>query len=80
MNPELLKLLCCPETRQRLQVADPELIQELNRRVTAGVLRDRAGKPISEKIDAGFIRADGKFLFPVRDEIPIMLIDESVPL
>ncbi len=80
MYPELLKLLCCPETRQRLQVADPELIQELNRKVAAGVLRDRAGKPISEKIDAGFIRADGKFLYPVRDEIPIMLLDESVPL
>ncbi len=80
MNPDLLKLLCCPETRQQLHPADPELIQALNRKIASGTLKNRAGKPISEKIDAGLIRADGKFLYPVRDEIPIMLIDESVPL
>ena len=26
------------------------------------------------------VREDGKLLYPVRDDIPIMLIDESIPL
>jgi uncharacterized protein YbaR (Trm112 family) len=26
------------------------------------------------------VRADGKFIYPIRQEIPIMLIDEAIPL
>jgi uncharacterized protein YbaR (Trm112 family) len=35
---------------------------------------------VQEKLDAGFIRADGKFLYPIRRNIPVMLVDEAIPL
>jgi uncharacterized protein YbaR (Trm112 family) len=33
-----------------------------------------------EKLEGGLVRADGKVLYPMRGEIPVMLIDEAIPL
>ena len=76
---ELLKILCCPETRQELRLAEPELVERLNRRIAAGRVQNRAGRLVTEKIDGGLLRADGKFLYPVRQNIPVMLVDQAIP-
>lgn len=77
---ELLKILCCPETHQELRVVEPALVEKLNQQVAAGGLKNRAGQPVKEKIDGGLVRADGKFLYLVRRDIPVMLVDEAIPL
>ena len=33
-----------------------------------------------EAVAEGLVREDGDWLYPVRDDIPIMLIDEAIPL
>ena len=43
-------------------------------------LRNRTGQPVTENIEGGLVREDGKFLYPVRNSIPVMLIDEAIPL
>jgi uncharacterized protein len=78
--PDLLKILCCPETHQDLALAEPALISKLNAQVTAGALKNRAGQAVQEALDAGLIRADGKFLYPIRHDIPVMLVDEAIPV
>ena len=40
---------------------------------------NRAGQLVEEKIEGGLIRADGKFLYPIRHNIPMMLVDEGIP-
>ena len=80
VDAQLLEILCCPETRQDLTLAASGMIEDLNRRVEAGSLRNRAGEVVKEKMDAGLLRADGKFLYPIREDIPIMLIPEAIPL
>ena len=80
IDPELLKILCCPETHQELKEADQSLLDKLNQEISAGALKGRSGKPVTDKLDGGLIRADGKFLYPVRQNIPVMLIDEAIPL
>ena len=80
IDPELLKILCCPETRQELRLAEAALVESLNRRITEGSLRNRAGRPVTEKLDGGLLRADGNFLYPIRQGIPVMLVDEAIPL
>jgi uncharacterized protein YbaR (Trm112 family) len=79
-HAELVKILCCPETHQPLTMADAALVQQLNERIEDGQLRNRADQPVKEKIDAGLVRDDRKYLYPIRQEIPIMLIDEAIPL
>jgi len=80
VDAQLLEILCCPETRQDLTLAAPGMIEDLNRRVEAGSLKNRAGEIVKEKMDAGLLRSDGKFLYPIREDIPIMLIPEAIPL
>jgi uncharacterized protein YbaR (Trm112 family) len=79
-NPDLLKILCCPETRQELRLAEPELVESLNRRIAEGAVRNRAGRAVTETLDGGLLRADGKFLYPIRQDIPVMLVDEAILL
>jgi uncharacterized protein YbaR (Trm112 family) len=56
------------------------LIEDLNKQALAGTLRNRTGNPVRETMDAGLLRADGKVLYPIREDIPVMLIDEAIPL
>jgi len=80
IDAELLKIMCCPETHQPIEPAEPALIEKLNQQIAAGQLKNRGGQPVKEKIDGGLVREDGKFLYPIRQNIPIMLTDEAIPL
>jgi uncharacterized protein YbaR (Trm112 family) len=80
IDSELLKILCCPETHQEVRLAEPALIEKLNQQITAGTLKNRGGQPVREKVAGGLVRADGEFLYPIRQDIPIMLVDEAIPL
>ena len=80
IDPDLLKILCCPETRQPLTLADDALVQRLNEQITAGQLRNRAGQPVARMCDGGLVRKDGQFVYPISGSIPILLIDEAIPL
>ena len=80
MNPELLEILVCPETRQALHLAEPGFVDDLNRRIGEGAVHNRAGQTVRAKVDGGLIRADGRFVYPIRQDIPVMLIEEAIPL
>jgi uncharacterized protein YbaR (Trm112 family) len=80
LSPELLKILRCPETHQAISVSEPSLVEKLNQHISAGQLRNRAGQLVTEKIQSGLVRSDNKYLYPIRQDIPIMLIDEAIPL
>lgn len=80
VDKELLDMLCCPETKEDVALAEAGLVEGLNRRIEAGQLKNRGGETVKEKMDSGLLRADGKYLYPIREDIPIMLIDEAIPL
>ena len=80
IDKKLLDIIVCPETKQDLALADPALIERINIIIGKGELRNRSKQAVTEKIDGGLIRQDGKYLYPVRDDIPILLIDESISL
>lgn len=79
IDSELLEILCCPETKQPVSLVEGEAIDRLNERIASGAVQNRGGKAVEEKIDAGLLREDKKFLYPIRDDIPIMLEDEAIP-
>lgn len=80
MDAELLKILCCPETHQKLRPVAPELLEKLNARIAAGNLQNRAGQFVREKLDGGLVRDDAHFVYPIRQNLPVMLVDEAIPL
>jgi len=80
IDDKLLEIICCPETKQDLKLADEETINKLNALVESKKLKNRIKQPVEKKLDGGLIREDGKYLYPIIEEIPILLIDESIPL
>ena len=80
IDQELLDILACPETKTPVHLAEQALIDELNERITQGEVSNRGGKQVENKIDGGLVREDGAYLYPIEDDIPIMLIDEAIPL
>ncbi len=79
VDKELLDILCCPETKQDVTLVEGAPIEAINKRIEEGTLKNRAGEPVKEKISAGLVREDKKYLYPIREDIPIMLIDEGIP-
>lgn len=80
LDKDLLAILCCPDTKQDVSLADEALIAKLNDAVSRGQLQNRANKPVTEPLDGGLVRGDRKILYPIREDIPVMLIEEGIPL
>ena len=80
VDKDLLAILCCPETKLDVSLADEALITKLNDAVSRGVLKNKAQKLVTERLDGGLIRTDRKVLYPIREDIPVMLIEEGIPL
>jgi uncharacterized protein YbaR (Trm112 family) len=77
VDKELLEILCCPETKQSVSLIDSDAVQKINDGIKSGSVVNRGGATVKEAIDGGLLREDGKYLYPVREDIPIMLIDEA---
>lgn len=80
VDPQLLDILVCPETKQSVRPADDELVARLNASRERGELRTRSGDEVRERLDGGLVREDGRLLYPIRDDIPVMLVDEAIAL
>ena len=80
IDKALLAILCCPETKQPVMLADSVLVDALNKAVARGGLKNKGKNPVSEQMDGGLIRTDKKILYPIREGIPVMLIEEGIPL
>ena len=80
IDQALLDILACPETKDAVRLAPDSVVEDVNGMIEAGTLVNRGGEKVTEPIDGGLVRADGKYLYPIREEIPIMLIDEAIPL
>ena len=80
VDQELLDILVCPESKQPVRLADAELLGALNAAIRGGSVVNTGGESITDAVAEGLVREDGDRLYPVRDDIPIMLIDEAIPL
>jgi uncharacterized protein YbaR (Trm112 family) len=80
INAELLEILVCPETKQPVTLATPELLEALNQKIRSGELRNRSGETVQKELTEALVREDERVLYPIDDGIPVMLIDESIEL
>jgi uncharacterized protein YbaR (Trm112 family) len=80
VHPELLEILACPEDKTPVRLMDAGALSALNERIKKGSVKTRGGQPVTEPVAEALVREDGKYAYPVRDDIPIMLIEEAIPL
>ncbi len=80
IDQELLDILACPENKTPVTLADQTLVDQINAAIESGKVSNRGGQKVEKKIDGGLVREDQAYLYPIEDDIPIMLIDEAIPL
>lgn len=80
MDEGLLELLACPETRESVSLADGTLVDRINREIEAGRLVNRGGEKVAEPIDGGLVRRDRRYLYAIRRDVPVLLVEAAIPL
>lgn len=75
IDPELLEILVCPQTKGELEVVElPDAVRQQLIDKYREHFRDE--EPIVEQ---GLYSPDSSLVYPVVSDIPIMLIDEALP-
>ncbi len=78
MDSRLLDILCCPVSKLPVRLLKKPELEALNRSIQAGGIETAAGHAITKPLTAGLIRTDGKLIYPIEDDIPVMLADEAI--
>ena len=78
MDAKLLQMLRCPLDQSELALADAALVDRLNVAIAQGDARDRAGQAVDEPIQSGLVTADGKWVYPIRGGIPVLIPGQAI--
>lgn len=78
LNEVVISTLRCPENQASLSLADAQTIAALNNAQDKKQLRNRAGRLVEARFDGGLVRAGGEVLYPIVNQIPLLLVDEAI--
>lgn len=78
MDKKLLEILVCPTTKVPVKLLGKDRLDILNRCIESGEVRHADSSPVSAPLTAALITEDGRTLYPIDDDIPIMLEDQAI--
>ncbi len=80
MQSWLLALIQCPITHEPLRVAESALVNALRAKQLTGKLLNRQGMCVTEEFQSGLVNASNRWFYPIIDDIPSLICEESIPL
>ena len=80
IDKDLMAILICPESHVPLTLANEQLIRRVNAAIAAGTVKSQNGRRVDRPLAGALVRQDGKRLYPIVDDIPVLLFDESISL
>ncbi|MEO6968260.1 MAG: hypothetical protein ABI132_07385 [Rhodanobacteraceae bacterium] len=78
MDKRLLDILCDPVSKTPLRLLSAAELDALNRAIGSGAVDKVNGEKIAAPLAAGLITVDGKVIYRIDDDIPVMLADEGI--
>jgi uncharacterized protein YbaR (Trm112 family) len=78
VNGKLLEILCCPVSKTPLTVLGRQKLEKLNKAIENGEALHVGGEKVTEPLQEGLITEDGKVIYPVQDDIPILLEEKAI--
>ena len=80
MNEKILKLICYPSSKKQLKILNEESLANLNQAISAGLIKNNQGKILKDEIEQALITEDYELAYIVRDDIPVLLENESIKM
>lgn len=78
MDKRLLDILCCPVSKSPVRPLSKSQLDAVNAAIRQGAVQTTAGSAVSAALQAGLLTADGKVIYRIEDDIPVMLADEAI--
>ena len=78
MDKKLLDILCCPASKQSLQLLSKAGLATLNAAIVAGPVTQLAGQPVQHALNEALITHDRKLIYRIDDGIPVLLAEEAI--
>ena len=78
IDRRLLDILCCPVTKSPVRYLSAAELEALNRAIGQGAVKTEGGTPLTAAAAAGLITRDGRTIYRIEDDVPVMLADEAV--
>jgi uncharacterized protein YbaR (Trm112 family) len=79
IKKELLEILCCPMTKKPVAMLPGDKLARLNEMVRKGVIKNADGSAVKEPLQEALITSDGKTIYRIDGDIPVMLADLGIP-
>lgn len=78
MDNKLLEILVCPSTKVPVKLLSKDKLSTLNRNIADADIRKADGTRVDSALQAALITNDGRTIYMIDDDIPIMLEDEAI--
>jgi uncharacterized protein YbaR (Trm112 family) len=78
VDGKLLEILCCPVSKTPLVVLGHEQLDKLNKAVGSGDTLYIDGAKVTDPLQEGLITEDGKVIYAVQDNIPVLLEEKGI--
>ena len=78
IDGKLLEILCCPVSKTPLVRLPPDKLKKLNAAIAAGEVQYVHGEAVTEPLREALITEDARVVYPVIDEIPILLEEKGI--
>ncbi|MDH5716421.1 MAG: hypothetical protein OEZ22_02150 [Spirochaetia bacterium] len=80
MDNELLKILVCPLTKNKLEKASKSIIDKLNAEISLKKIKDISGELITESLTDGLFEPKNKVFYIIKDDIPILIYENGIKI
>lgn len=78
IDGKLLEILCCPVSKTPLTRLPAGKLKKLNKAIESGDALYVGGEPVEEKLREALVTEDSKVMYPVVDDIPILLEEKGI--
>jgi len=78
IDGKLLEILCCPVSKTPLTRLPASRLKKLNDAISAGAVQYVRGEAVADPLREALITEDSKVIYPVIDEIPILLEERGI--
>ncbi len=78
MDKKLLEILVCPSTKVPVRLFGRDKLAILNNTIGSDDVRRADGTRVESGLSAALITEDGKTIYVIDDDIPVMLEDQAI--